>query len=82
MQGKRQFEAVHRMLCDIRGSNELFGGIPVVLGGDFAQILPVVKGANQARIVDENLQKSFIWPKLQCLFLHENKRIWPSEANE
>jgi hypothetical protein len=82
MQGKRAFEAVHRMLCDVRGSDELFGGIPTVLGGDFAQILPVVKGANRARIVDENLQNSFIWPKLQLLFLHENMRIRPGEANQ
>jgi len=82
MQGKRQFEAVHRMLCDVRGSGELFGGIPIVLGGDFAQILPVVKGASQARTVEENLQNSFIWPKLQLLFLHENMRIREGEANE
>ena len=75
MQGKRQFEAVHRMLCDIRGNNELFGGIPIVLGGDFAQILPVVKRADPAQIVNESLQKSFIWPKLQLLFLYKNKRI-------
>ena len=82
MQGKRQFEAVHRMLCDVRGSGELFGGIPIVLGGDFAQILPVVKGASQARTVEENLQNSFIWPNLQLLFLHENMRIREGEANE
>ena len=82
MQGKKQFEAVHRMLCDVRGSNDLFGGIPVVLGGDFAQILPVVKGSNRARTVEENLQQSFIWPNLQLLFLHENMRVRAGEANQ
>ena len=82
MQSKWQFEAVHHMLYYIWGSNELFGGIPVVFGGDFTQILPVMKGANQVQIVDKNLQKSFIWPKLQYLFLHENKHIQPSETNE
>ena len=82
MQGKKQFEAVDRMLRDVRGCNELFGGIPVVLGGDFAQILPVVKGANQARTVNENLQKSFIWPKFQLLFLHQNMRVQAGEANQ
>jgi hypothetical protein len=82
MQGKNQFEAVHRMLCDVRGNNDLFGGIPVVLGGDFAQILPVVKGSNPARSIEENLQQSFIWPKLQLLFLHENMRLRAGETNE
>lgn len=30
MHGRKQFEAVHHMLCDVRGCDELFGGTPVV----------------------------------------------------
>ncbi|SAM00063.1 hypothetical protein [Absidia glauca] len=41
MQNKSCFETVDRTLRDIRSSNVLFGGLPVVLGGDFAQIPPV-----------------------------------------
>ncbi|POS81667.1 hypothetical protein EPUL_005931, partial [Erysiphe pulchra] len=43
MQPRYHFDAVDRVLQDIRDNRNLFGGIPVVLGGDFAQILPVVK---------------------------------------
>jgi len=45
MQHKACFEAVNRTLNDLcnRGEERVFGGIPVVLGGDFAQILPVIR---------------------------------------
>ena len=39
MQYKHCFEAEHRTLCDVRGSNTLFGDLPAILGRDFAQIL-------------------------------------------
>ena len=38
MQHKHCFEALHRMLTDVRGDEYMFGGIPTVFGGDFAQI--------------------------------------------
>jgi hypothetical protein len=43
MQNKYDFEAVNRILRDIRDCEKPFGGLPVILSGDFAQILPVVK---------------------------------------
>ena len=50
------FEAVHRTLCDIRSQDDrLFGRIPVVLGGNFAQILPVVLCGNRGVIVQASL---------------------------
>jgi len=44
IQHKACFEAVNRTLKDVcnSGNLQLFGGIPTVLGGDFAQILPVI----------------------------------------
>ncbi|POS82486.1 hypothetical protein EPUL_006714, partial [Erysiphe pulchra] len=39
MQSKHNFTAVDKVLRDLCDGNELFGGIPVLLGGDFAQIL-------------------------------------------
>jgi ATP-dependent DNA helicase PIF1 len=56
MQNKYDFEAVNRTLRDIRNCEEPFGGLPMILSGDFAQILPVVKRANRARTVAANLQ--------------------------
>ena len=46
MQHKQCFMAVHRTFTDRLGNDDLFGGIPMVLGGDFAQILPVVPRGN------------------------------------
>ena len=45
------FEAVDRMIQNIRSNNHLFGGLPVIMGGDFAQILPVVRQSTRATIV-------------------------------
>ena len=49
MQHKYCFEAVSRTLNDICHANkhDLFGNIPILLGGDFAQILPVVRRGNR-----------------------------------
>ncbi|CZT06983.1 uncharacterized protein RAG0_12554 [Rhynchosporium agropyri] len=52
MQHKYCFEVVHRLLVDLRGTSThiLFGGVPVIMGGDFAQILPVVPHGSRADI--------------------------------
>jgi hypothetical protein len=81
MQHKYCFEVVHRLFCDLRGipndspSTPLFGGTPVVLGGDFAQILPVVQGGSRADTVTACLQRSYIWPRLRQLRLRTNMRV-------
>ena len=60
MQHKYCFEAVHRTLMDVRADNALFSGLPIMLSGDFAQILPVVQRGNWAAIVNTCLQQSFL----------------------
>ncbi|KAG5561267.1 hypothetical protein RHGRI_004335 [Rhododendron griersonianum] len=50
MQHKYCVEAVDRSLRDICDNEKPFGGITVVLGGDFRQVLPVV-GTNPQEIV-------------------------------
>lgn len=77
MQHKHCFEVVHRLLVDLRSVTDsvLFGGVPVVLGGDFAQILPVVPHGSRPQIVGACLQKSFIWPRLKRLHLRMNMRV-------
>jgi hypothetical protein len=56
MQNKYDFETINRTLRDIRNYEKPFSGLPVILSGDFAQILPMVKRANRARTVTANLQ--------------------------
>ena len=77
MQHKYCFEAVHRLLCDMRSVPDeiLFGGVSVILGGDFSQILPVVPRGSRAQIVHSCLQRSWIWDKLTLLQLNTNMRV-------
>lgn len=60
MQHKHCFTSVHRTLTNVMQNDFIFGGILVVLGGDFAQILPVVKRDNREAIVNANIQQSFL----------------------
>ena len=83
MQHKYCFDAVNRTLNDIRQQDEnaLFGNIPIIFGGDFAQILPVVRRGNRAAIVNACLQRSLLWPSLKQLRLTENIRVQQGIAN-
>jgi PIF1-like helicase len=83
MQHRYCFEATHRSLEDICSTiGHPFGGIPAVLGGDFAQILPVVRKGNQATIVNASIQQSFLWPQLKLLTLRQNMRVRISIENQ
>ena len=65
MQYKYCFEAVHHMLADVHADNLYpFGGVSVVLGGDFVQILPLVCNGSREVIVNTYIQWSFLWPQL------------------
>jgi hypothetical protein len=77
MQHKYCFEVVHRLLVDLRSATDdiLFGGVPVILGGDFAQILPVIPHGLRPDIVAACLQRSFVWPRLKQLRLRTNMRV-------
>jgi len=77
MQHKYCFEVVHRLFVDLRSAmgDELFGGVPVVLGGDFAQILPMVPNGSRTDIVSASLQRTFIWQRLRRLYLRTNMRV-------
>ena len=81
MQHKFCFEAVHRTLADIcSNDHSLFGGVPTLFSGDFAQILPVIPRGRRADIVNACLQKSFLWPSLRVLSLHQNMRVRAGDA--
>ena len=68
-------ETVDRLLHDIRSSDHPFGGITVVLGGDFQQTLPVmVKGMREDTIL-ATIQRSRMWRNISVLHLTENMRL-------
>eukprot|EP00267_Zea_mays_P024246 XP_008650741.1 uncharacterized protein LOC103631661 [Zea mays] len=73
---KRQaIEALDNSMCDIMGQPGLpFGWRTVVFGGDFRQVLPVVRKGSRAQIVAASLQSSYLWESMYHLKLVQNMR--------
>jgi hypothetical protein len=78
---RHNFEAVDRSLRKLRDSDCAFGGGIVVLGGDWKQILPVVKRAKPAEIVGATLKRSAFWAHVNILRLHRNMRVETGDAD-
>lgn len=73
---KRQaVEALDKSMRDIIGRHDLpFGGKTVVFGGDFRQVLPVVRKGSRAQITDATLRRSYLWECMRQLRLVQNMR--------
>lgn len=69
------FEAIDRSLRDIRNCDVLFGGLTVVLSGDWRQILPVIEHGSEAEIVNACLKSSYIWDSVHVFSLSINQRL-------
>jgi PIF1-like helicase len=75
MMHRYAFEAVDAMLQDVRGDDRPFGGITIVLGGDFQQTLPVVPKAPPQVIVRACITQSPLWKHFTVLHLTQNMRL-------
>ncbi|XP_028081957.1 uncharacterized protein LOC114283346 [Camellia sinensis] len=75
MQHRHCVEAVDHTLRDTCDSEKPFGGITVVLGGDFRQILPVITKGIREQIVNASLRHSFLWKDIHVLSLNLNMRL-------
>ena len=81
MTNKHYFEALDKSLRDIlrftnQNSDERpFGGMTVVLGGDFRQILPVITKGKREHIVNASIKRSYLWKDFQIFRLTENMRL-------
>ncbi|XP_074352578.1 uncharacterized protein LOC141691719 [Apium graveolens] len=81
MTHKYCFEALDKTLRDlmsIRYDNSRarpFGGLTVVCGGDFHQILPVIPQGERADIIDASLNSSYLWPHFEIYELKQNMRL-------
>ncbi|XP_074327851.1 uncharacterized protein LOC141665769 [Apium graveolens] len=81
MQHRFAFECWDRSLRDIMKAVDPsrfdmpFGGITVVLGGDFRQILPVITFGSRADIVAACITRSRLWQLCNIYVLTENMRL-------
>ena len=64
MQHRYAIEAVDRTLRELLNTNRPFGGITVLFGGDFQQILPVVPRGSREQIVNASLRNSVLWGQM------------------
>jgi hypothetical protein len=75
MQHRHAIEALDRSLQDILGQDRPFGGITVLFGGDFRQILPVIPRGSREAIVDASIRKSRLWSQMRVFNLKQNMRL-------
>ncbi|GFS20915.1 ATP-dependent DNA helicase PIF1 [Elysia marginata] len=61
---KKVLEALDRTLRHLRETDEIMGGLPTLLSGDFRQMLPVVPNSTRAILVEFCLKKKSLFVKL------------------
>jgi ATP-dependent DNA helicase PIF1 len=75
------FEAFDRTMHDIMSydgvdnTDKPFGGLSVVLGGDFRQILPVIRKGCRQDILTSFINSSKLWSHCKVLALTTNMRL-------
>jgi hypothetical protein len=79
MMNKEVMNAAHRTMCSVfrvdPDEAPAFAGVPVLIMGDFRQVLPVVSHGSAAAVVDATLMRSVIWPRCRVLLLTVNERV-------
>lgn len=70
---------VNRTLQDLMNNTRPFGGKIMILGGDFRQILPVVKRATKQQILSETIKKTSVWNRFKTVRLSKNMRVQNDE---
>ncbi|PRQ31838.1 putative DNA helicase Pif1, P-loop containing nucleoside triphosphate hydrolase [Rosa chinensis] len=75
------FEALDKSLRDILSdtnntqADKPFGCKPILLGGDFRQILPVISGGTKEQIIEASSNHSYLWQSFKIFHLIENMRL-------
>jgi len=81
---RANLEYIDRQLRDIfprDGRGRLpFGGIPILLTGNWAQLTPVVVGADDAGRRAASIKSSPLLRHFQTFYLRENMRVGPGES--
>lgn len=75
MAHNKSLEALDRTLKDLRGNRNLFGGVLIILAGDFRQTLPVIPRATPADELNACLKTSQLWRFVKTIRLTTNMRV-------
>ncbi|XP_073067202.1 uncharacterized protein [Primulina eburnea] len=68
------FESVSKSFQDIMENQIEFGGKTMVFGGDFRQVLPVVKRGSKAEQIAASISRSTFWNSVKIIHLQQNMR--------
>jgi hypothetical protein len=68
-------ETLDRTLRDLRDIDKPFGGITLLIGGDFQQTLPIIPKGSREQILNATLTHSPLWNDIHILHLHQNMRL-------
>ena len=96
MQNKLVLKAIDNTLRDVRSSDKnlseeqvnnikskSFGGVTLLMAGDWRQILPVVKNGIRIQIVNKTHKKCYsLWPLVNQFYLKTNMRVNGSEPDD
>ncbi|XP_024314547.1 uncharacterized protein LOC112270721 [Brachypodium distachyon] len=88
MTHRRCFECLDRSLRDILSQDNVsnaaldFGGLPIMLGGDFRQVLPVLPGSLKSEVLDAAICSSPLWREVKVFKLHDNMRLQSDKLSE
>ncbi|WVZ85979.1 hypothetical protein U9M48_032832 [Paspalum notatum var. saurae] len=75
MTRRQAAEALDNSMRDIMNAQDRpFGGKTIVFGGDFRQVLPIIRKGSRAQIVDSSLRRSYLWECMRHLKLVRNMR--------
>ena len=66
------FQSVDCTLCDLLNKDCSFGGITILLSGDFRQTLPVIQHGLREQIISATLTHSNLWLNMAIHYLHQN----------
>ena len=81
MSHRHCFKALDQSFRDVLGAEHPqaaslpFGGKPMIFGGDFRQVLPIVEGASRAEIIKASLLGSYLWRHIKVMRLSTNMRL-------
>ncbi|XP_073121386.1 uncharacterized protein [Henckelia pumila] len=74
MTNRCAFESVNKSFQDIMENQLPFGGKTMTFGGDFRQVLPIVKRGSKEAQIAASISTSTFWHCVQILHLEENMR--------
>ncbi len=75
MASGQALQVIEAGLRDLMQSQEPFGGKIMLLGGDFRQVLPVVRRGSRAAQVGASLKRSHLWALFRPMRLAQNMRV-------